>query len=80
MNKTTLPEAAVVALTNGRKIEAIKIVRQEQQLGLKEAHDLVNQYIQKNPYLRENLNNSSTGGLIHLIAFIVVLVVVLYFL
>jgi hypothetical protein len=37
----TLPPAAIAALNAGNKIEAIKIVRQEQRHGLKEAKDLV---------------------------------------
>lgn len=36
-----LPQAAVDALRRGNKIEAIKIVRAELRIGLKEAKDLV---------------------------------------
>jgi hypothetical protein len=46
-----LPAAAIEALTKGRKIEAIKIVRQETRLGLKEAKDAVDAYVAARPEL-----------------------------
>lgn len=48
-----LPDAAIAALTNGRKIEAVKILRREWNIGLKEAKDAVDQYLSG--------NNLSTG-------------------
>jgi hypothetical protein len=50
-----LPPAAVAALQLGRQIEAIKILRQEQGLGLREAKDRVDRYLLDNPVLRERL-------------------------
>jgi hypothetical protein len=39
----SLPAAAEAALLRGKKLEAIKMVREEQGFGLKEAKDLVEQ-------------------------------------
>jgi hypothetical protein len=48
-----LPQAALEALRRGRQIEAIKIVRQEQSLGLKEAKERVDLYRATHPVLRD---------------------------
>lgn len=50
-----LPPGAVGALRNGNKIEAIKIVRLERNLGLKEAKDLVDDYVRRDPGLKRSL-------------------------
>ena len=47
----SLPPAAVQALQQGRMIEAIKIVRTERNLGLKQAKEQVEQYMQQHPDL-----------------------------
>ena len=44
---------AIAALEAGKKIEAIKIVRQEQGIGLKEAKELVESYTAERPELAE---------------------------
>jgi ribosomal protein L7/L12 len=44
-----LPAAAIEALTKGQKIEAIKIVRQDWGLGLREAKDAVEVYVAARP-------------------------------
>jgi hypothetical protein len=41
LHEQPLPRAALEALERGNKIEAIKIVRAEMRIGLKEAKDLV---------------------------------------
>jgi len=46
-----LPTAAIAAPTKGHKIEAIKIVRQEWSIGLKEAKDAVETYVKTRPDL-----------------------------
>jgi hypothetical protein len=46
-----LPETAVSALDQGDKIEAIKIVRSVNSIGLKAAKDLVEAHISGNPDL-----------------------------
>lgn len=43
--KNVLPAAAIAALHRAEKIEAIKIVRNEQHLDLKDAKDLVEAYL-----------------------------------
>ena len=50
-----LPKAAVDALWQGNVIEAIKLVRQERNVGLNEAKDLVDTYIASHPALKKKL-------------------------
>jgi len=50
-----LPKAAVDALWQGNVIEAIKLVRQERNVGLNEAKDLVDTYIASQPALKKKL-------------------------
>jgi ribosomal protein L7/L12 len=51
----TLSNAAVELLWRGDMIGAIKVVRVERNLGLKEAKDLVDAYIRSQPSLRQKL-------------------------
>lgn len=44
--------AAISALHRGNKIEAIKIVREERNIGLKEAKDAVEDYVRSQPVLQ----------------------------
>lgn len=46
-----LPLAVVGALRRGDQIEAIKLLREDRQIGLKEAKDEVERYLQANPAL-----------------------------
>jgi ribosomal protein L7/L12 len=55
---STLPNAAVEILWRGQMIEAIKHVRVERKLGLKEAKDLVDAYIRSQPSLREKMEQA----------------------
>jgi hypothetical protein len=48
-NDAELSEAVLTAIGANRKIDAIKLLRQEQNIGLKEAKDIVDAYISKNP-------------------------------
>jgi ribosomal protein L7/L12 len=57
-----LPAAAVEALTKGQKIEAIKIVRQESGLGLKQAKDVVDAYVAAHPILASQAQEASKGA------------------
>lgn len=50
-----LPPMAVEALRMGNKIEAIKIVRVESNIGLKEAKDRVEDYVRRDPVLQQAL-------------------------
>ncbi len=51
------PPLAVRALMNGQKIEAIKIVREEQGIELMEAKDIVEEYIRSDPIIQAELKN-----------------------
>lgn len=57
-----LPQAALSALQQGRKIEAIKLVREAEGLGLKEAKDRVEAYVAGEPMLKERLATGSSSG------------------
>ena len=53
-----LPSAAIAALQKGNKIEAIKIVRVERNLGLKEAKDCVDDYVRRDPSLKRKMDEA----------------------
>jgi hypothetical protein len=57
-----LPSAAIAALHQGNRIEAIKIVRQERGIGLKEAKDAVEQYVQSDPLLQSRFAAARAGN------------------
>ncbi len=46
-----LSQAVVALLQQGRKIDAIKTLREEQPIGLKEAKDAVDEYCRQHPEL-----------------------------
>jgi ribosomal protein L7/L12 len=50
-----LPPQAVAALALGNKIEAIKIVREARNVGLKDAKDTVEAYVRREPALQQKL-------------------------
>ncbi|MBX3333844.1 MAG: hypothetical protein KF876_06955 [Nitrospira sp.] len=50
-----LSQAAVSALWRGQVVEAIKLVRVEQHIGLKEAKEQVEAYVHTQPALRSRL-------------------------
>jgi ribosomal protein L7/L12 len=58
----SLPAAAVSALQRGNKIEAIKIVRQERNIGLKEAKDAVDEYLRSQPAPQSARNAAQAGA------------------
>lgn len=51
-----IPKAAVDALWQGNVIEAIKLVRQDRNVGLTEAKDLVDTYLASQPALKKKLD------------------------
>jgi len=57
-----LPSAAIAALQQGNKIEAIKIIRQERGIGLKEAKDAVDRYVQGDPLLQSKFAAARAGN------------------
>ncbi len=50
-----LPPAAVTALWKGQILDAIKLVRLEQNIGLHEAKGLVDSYLRSQPTLRNRI-------------------------
>ena len=57
----SLPAAAIAALHEGRKIDAIKIVRRERGVDLKAAKDEVDAYIRSQPALEAALDARQAG-------------------
>ncbi len=55
-----LPPTAIATLEQGQTIEAIKIVRLERGLGLKESKDLVDAYLKTRPDLARRLQAAQT--------------------
>ena len=55
-----LPAAASEALTKGDMIGAIKIVREKRGLGLKEAKDAVDSYVESRPELASQFQSVRT--------------------
>jgi hypothetical protein len=55
-HSSDLPKAAIDALWQGNVIEAIKVVRQEHNIGLKEAKDLVDAYLASQPALKKKMD------------------------
>jgi len=55
-HSSDLPKAAVETLRRGNLIEAIKIVRQERKIGLKEAKAQVEEYIASQPALKKKMD------------------------
>ncbi|MBM4139062.1 MAG: hypothetical protein FJ244_06260 [Nitrospira sp.] len=51
-----LPKAAVDALWQGNVIKAIKVVRQELNIGLKESRNVVDAYIVSQPALKKKMD------------------------
>ena len=58
----SLPAAAIAALQQGNKIEAIKIVREDRNIGLKEAKDAVEAYVLGHPGLKASLDTAQAKG------------------
>ncbi|MDP1946882.1 MAG: ribosomal protein L7/L12 [Nitrospirota bacterium] len=58
---STVSTAAVEMLWRGDVIGAIKVVRVERNLGLKEAKDLVDAYIRSQPSLRQKMEQTQAG-------------------
>jgi len=79
----TLSEAAVAALQRGNKIEAIKHVRIERGIGLKEAKDLVEAYLRTQPALQSTFDAKQTqikqSALLWLVALIAGAILLYFF-
>ena len=79
-----LSNGAISALHRGNKIEAIKIVREERNLGLKEAKDVVDDYVRSQPAVKASLavaqNEAKRSALLWLAALIALALLGYYFL
>ena len=70
-----LPAAAVSALWKGQIIEAIKVVRLERNIDLKDAEGLVDAYLRQQPMLKskvEEIQEDSREGLLRWVAFLLI--------
>lgn len=64
-NEDELEQDVVKSLESGRKIDAIKLLREHRNIGLKEAKDLVDIYIRENPTSTPAVQKTkSSNGLI----------------
>ena len=83
-NAPPLSTAAISALQEGNKIEAIKIVREERNIGLKEAKDAVDDYVRSEPSLSSAMVTAQAEGkrriLLWLAAFIALAILAYLFL
>lgn len=57
-----LPGPVAAALAQGRKIQAIKFLCEQKGIGLEEAKDRVEEYIESHPALKEQLNTQSADA------------------
>jgi len=73
----SLPENVIAALTSGRKIEAIKLLHEDRGLGLKDANDIIEQYIDSDLKLKNILHNGKRGNSIGFI--LITLMIAAYF-
>ena len=79
MDENREPSDGVVnLLTTGRKIDAIKLVRQEQQLGLKDARDFVEAYVLRHPNRFPALEKTSSSARPIIYAALVAAVYIVY--
>ena len=78
-----LSTAAISALHRGNKIEAIKIVREELNIGLKEAKDAVDDYVRSQPALQSSFaaaQSEAKRSALRWLALIVLALLAYYFL
>ncbi len=69
-----LPQAVVTALWRGQVVEAITLVRVEQNIGLQAARDLVSAYVQMRPALRSRIAKTQADareGLLRWLIFLI---------
>lgn len=77
-----MSKEVIEAIISGRKIQAIKLLREEKGFGLKEAKEAVDAHIDNNADIKEAFNanqasGSSIGGAIK-IAILIIVLLVLY--
>ena len=70
-----IPAEAVAALARGSKIEAIKFVRESRAIGLKDAKEVVEDYIERHPAVKSRMaqaNAQSAKGALRWIVLVAV--------
>ncbi len=78
-NYHEMPGDVVDAIRRGRKIEAIKALREVQQLSLKQAKHAVEKYIRDNPSVAESYQASRPDSGIGRLLIIVIVLFALYY-
>ena len=72
-----IPAPVVTALSQGKKIEAIKLLRNGTGIGLKEAKDMVEEYINSRPELSMRLTAEQEEGRKNLFRWVTIVAVLL---
>jgi ribosomal protein L7/L12 len=81
--KDDLPAEEIAALWQGKKIDAIKILRQAHHLDLKDAKDKVDDYVRYEPALQQKLatvQTESARGLVRWLFIIGAVAIAVYYL
>lgn len=73
----TLPDHIIDAITSGRKIEAIKLLRKEWGIGLKEAKERVELHINSSPELKDKLQSGESENFV--ICLLIAAAIAIYF-
>ena len=73
--KKDLPAPVVTALSQGQKLEAIRLLREAKGIGLKEAKDMVDAYTTSRPEPSRRLSAMQEEGKMSLLRWIVLLAV-----
>lgn len=71
-----LSPAVVTTLTSGRVVEAIKMVREERGVGLKEAKEAVDRYLAAHPALKRKLDSQQAEALRGCLLWLAVLIAI----
>ncbi|GJM08281.1 MAG: hypothetical protein DHS20C11_05570 [Lysobacteraceae bacterium] len=71
-----MPGAAIKALRKGRMVDAVKHVRKRSTLGLKDAKDRVDRYLESNPKLNDDYQAAVSEGRHQLVGKLVTLLVI----
>ena len=67
----SIPSEAISALENGNKIEAVKIIRDEAWITLKQASNVVEAFLESNPDVKAKFlerQNSAWNGFVYFVA------------
>ena len=68
-----LPSKAIAALEQGSKIEAIKSVRIARGVGLKEAKDIVEEFIERSPDIKHRMASANAESARNVLGWIILI-------